>query len=81
MPTTADRDAPALSAQVADRVTIRPLFDGATTRDVLVDGRKAGEVIGNLAVISDRYYRFPTPEAAIAAVVSHALRGWWTGEL
>src|SRR3954452_10801531 len=71
-------------------ITTTPIGSGAT-ETVLADGREIGNVTsdgpGTRAIATMRdarrfgTYRFGTREDAIAAVVSYAERGYWTGEL
>lgn len=73
----------------ADTVTTEPIGSGMT-EIVRLDGRTIGDVCGTddgrpyLAQPSGARhgsYRFATRDDAIAAVVSHHRRGWWTGEV
>lgn len=75
--------AAATQTSTGPQVVVRPLIEGGGhgTEAVLVNGRHVGEVIASTAVIGDRYYRFADRDAAVAAVVSAHLRGYWTGEL
>lgn len=63
-------------------VTTEPY--GAASEFVYLDGRLVGDICDTLAQPKGARhgsYFFPDREAAIAACVSYATRGYWTGEL
>lgn len=64
-----------------DHIEVRPLFDGATACDVLLNGVKVGGVSGDRMYTGRGCYRFADQAAAVEAVISRHRRGWWTGEL
>ncbi len=69
-----------------DRVTVTPMASGETHL-VSLDGIPLGSIADcaprTLAWIHNKasVLRFATRDAAIAALVSNHLRGYWTGEL
>lgn len=71
-------------------ITTEPIGSG-TTEIVRRDGRELGDVVAPFRA-SGAYlaqpqgarhgtYRFATRDDAVAALVSYADRGWWTGEI
>jgi hypothetical protein len=66
-------------------VSVEPLFPGAQTMRVNLDGRMIGSVDGTMAGIllgfgATRIYRFPSSVDAMAACVSNYRYGYWTNE-
>lgn len=86
--TTPDAEHLAALITAGHTITTRPLFDGAATLAVLLDGRRVGTCLDGYAVHengiphggNERAYRYPDGQAAVAGIVSAATRGYWTGE-
>lgn len=68
--------------------TVTTLPIGEITEIVHLDGREIGDVFGHAGkpysaspIGTRSSYRFADRDAAIAACVSYATRGYWTGEI